>query len=52
VTLEDGTHATLNTHTTLSVEYTAEGRDISIASGEVLFEVARDKPNPGPRRDR
>ncbi|HKU97355.1 MAG TPA: FecR domain-containing protein [Vineibacter sp.] len=42
VTLPDGSVATLNTRTSLSVSYTPEQRRIALVEGEASFAVARD----------
>ena len=46
VPLEDGSLVTLNTQSRVTVAYSAERRDISLARGEALFDVAKDKARP------
>lgn len=46
VPLEDGSLVTLNTQSKVTVAYSAQRRDISLAAGEALFDVAKDKERP------
>ena len=46
VTLPDGSTITLNTDTEISVSYRPTARDITLASGEALFDVVRDPARP------
>ncbi|WP_422368580.1 FecR family protein [Pelagibius sp.] len=46
VTLPDGSLAYLNTDTAISVTYSKAGREVSLLSGEALFEVAKDPARP------
>ena len=46
VPLEDGSLVTLNTQSKVTVAYSAQRRDISLVSGEALFDVAKDKERP------
>lgn len=45
-TLEDGSTLSLNTRTRVEVSYSVEARDISITSGEALFDVSKDPNRP------
>ena len=44
--LADGSLVTLNTQSTLRVDYSGEFRDIHLTSGEALFDVAKDPERP------
>jgi transmembrane sensor len=46
LTLDDGTRVHLNTNTRLLVRYDKQRRDVSLESGEALFEVAKDADRP------
>lgn len=46
VTLEDGSQLTLNTRTELKVAFTRAERVVRLASGQALFEVAKDARRP------
>lgn len=46
VLLDDGTRMLLNTDTRLRVDYGAKQRTVEVASGEALFEVAKDAARP------
>ena len=46
LTLEDGTRATLNTDTRLTVRYDEYRRYIELSQGEALFEIAKDARRP------
>jgi transmembrane sensor len=46
VVLPDGTVATLNTASLISVKFSRGRRDVSLAGGEVLFDVAKDASRP------
>jgi transmembrane sensor len=46
MTLEDGTHVTLNTATRLKLAYESSVRQVVLESGEALFEVAKDPHRP------
>lgn len=46
VMLEDGSRMILNTDTRLRVSFSARQRTVSVNSGEVLFEVAKDATRP------
>lgn len=45
-TLEDGSTVTLNTGTTLEINYTRLRRDIRLVTGQALFKVAHDTSRP------
>ncbi|HEX6860791.1 MAG TPA: FecR family protein [Caulobacteraceae bacterium] len=54
VVLADGSKVTLNTRSRVEVNYAADRRNITLVSGQALFEVARNKARPfvvtaGPR---
>jgi transmembrane sensor len=44
--LKDGSHVTLNTASSVMVEYTAASRLVRLQRGEALFEVAKDASRP------
>ncbi|MFC3121376.1 FecR family protein [Agaribacter flavus] len=44
--LEDGSKVNLNTNTQISVDYSAERRDITLTSGEIHIGVSPDKARP------
>lgn len=46
VSLTDGSTAILNTHSRLSVAYSKAERQLVVESGQVFFEVAKDKDRP------
>ncbi|MBL8269625.1 FecR family protein, partial [Steroidobacter sp.] len=46
VNLKDGSQVTLNTNSSLQVEYTPTERHIVLTQGQALFEVAKDKSRP------
>ncbi|MDB5576377.1 MAG: Fe2+-dicitrate sensor, rane component [Bradyrhizobium sp.] len=46
VRLADGTSVTLNTHSKLTVAFTANRRIVRLARGQALFEVAHDRSRP------
>ena len=46
VPLEDGSVITLNTNSKVLVHYTKDRRDIRLAQGEALFDVAKNKARP------
>jgi transmembrane sensor len=46
VPLDDGSVVTLNTDSKIDVEYTQERRGITLAKGEALFDVAKNKLRP------
>jgi transmembrane sensor len=46
VLLSDGSKVTLNTRTRLEVSYATGRRDVTLASGQALFEVAKDTARP------
>ncbi len=46
VVLDDGSLVTLNTHSELKVEFTAEERKVVLTRGQVLFEVAKNAARP------
>ena len=46
IPFKDGSSATLNTNTEISVLFSASRRDITVMSGEVLFDVAGDPARP------
>ena len=46
VVLADGTVATLNTASLMSVKFSQGRRDVVLAGGEVLFDVAKDASRP------
>jgi transmembrane sensor len=46
VNLEDGSQITLDTQSTLAVEYTSTERRVRLTRGQALFEVAKDRMRP------
>jgi transmembrane sensor len=44
--LPDGTQVTLNTNSLLKVAFTGRARDVTLVSGEALFDVAKDPAKP------
>lgn len=44
--LPDGTQVTLNTNSLLKVAFTGSTRDVTLVSGEALFDVAKDPSKP------
>lgn len=46
VMLDDGTRLILNTDTRLRVNFSAKQRTVNVASGEAIFEVAKDPARP------
>jgi transmembrane sensor len=46
VNLEDGSQVTLNTQTSLSVDFTPTERWVRLNGGQALFEVAKDRTRP------
>lgn len=44
--LPDGTQVTLNTNSLLKVAFTGRSRDVTLVSGEALFDVAKDSAKP------
>lgn len=46
VTLQDGTLLTLNTDTRAVVQYRDDARNVTLVSGQALFEVAKDPDHP------
>jgi transmembrane sensor len=46
IPLADGTRITLNTNSTLRVEYSRESRLVTLERGEAYFEVAKDAQRP------
>lgn len=46
LTMADGSIATLNTDTEISVRFTKSSREIQLIAGEALFEVAKDAARP------
>lgn len=46
VNLEDGSQITLDTQSTLAVEYTSTERRVRLTRGQALFEVAKDRLRP------
>jgi transmembrane sensor len=46
VQMEDGSVVHLNTRSRIRIDYSDEGRDISLLEGEALFVVARDPARP------
>ena len=53
--LEDGSTVTLNTNSTLEINYTRLRRDVRLVAGQALFKVAhhtaRPSSSPPPRRE-
>ncbi|MCI3135340.1 FecR family protein [Phenylobacterium aquaticum] len=46
ITLQDGSRVRLDTRSQIRVRFTPQARDISLASGQALFEVAHDQTRP------
>lgn len=46
VALSDGSRVVLNTHSSVSVEYKDDARELALLSGEAFFEVASNKLRP------
>jgi len=46
IVLKDGTHINLNTNTQISVAMNKKTRTVTLESGEVFFDIAKDKKRP------
>lgn len=46
ISLADGSHLSLNTHSAVSVDFSPEQRTVSLLAGEAYFQVAHDNNRP------